>query len=82
MRPSSRFRDSEPWNGVGGGQFARGKITVKKSGITAFAVRQSFCITQDLDTVNNPYSDRNSLADNNLQTIVIWHNPRFRVGHN
>jgi hypothetical protein len=69
-------------NGWDDGQFARGKLAVKKSGITAFAVRQSFCITQYLDTVNYLYSLCKSIGGNSLQTNVIWHNPRFRVGHN
>jgi hypothetical protein len=69
-------------NGWGRGQFARRKVGVNKSGSMSFAIRQSFCITQDLDTVNNLHSSHNSLDSNSLQTDVIWHNPRFRVGHN
>jgi len=47
-----------------------------------FAIRQTFCITQDLHTVNILAIVHKRLRNNVLQSDVSWHDTRFRVGHN
>jgi hypothetical protein len=67
---------------AGCGHFVRGKRGVEKVYSPSFAIRQTFCITQDLNTVNILVTDRKLLRRNSLASATRWHDPRFRVGHN